>query len=50
METEPGLAMDVYISGPGRKKGRTDASLKETLVSGAAKSAKKSDLGSLFSR
>ena len=50
LETEPGLAMNVYISDPGRKKERTDAGSKELRVTGVAKSVKKTDLESLFSK
>ena len=42
--------MNVYISDPGRKKERTDAGSKELRVTGVAKSVKKTDLESLFSK
>ena len=42
--------MNVHISDPGRKKERTDAGSKEIRVTGVAKSVKKSDLESLFSK
>ena len=50
LETKPGLAMNVYSSDPWRKKERTKAGSKELRATGVAKSVKRSDLGSLFSK
>jgi hypothetical protein len=47
---EPGLAMNVYISDPGRKKERTDAGSKEIRVTGVARSVTRADLESLFAK
>lgn len=49
-ELESGLAMNVYISNPERKKERTDAAAdeKEIYVAGLSKFVTKTDLLKLF--
>jgi len=44
------MAVNIYISDPGRKKERTDADSKGIRVTGVGKSVKKSNLGSLLSK
>lgn len=50
IETEAGVAMNVYISDPARKKVRTDAGAKEIRVTGVAKAVTKVDLEILFAK
>ena len=50
LETEPGLATNIYISDPGHKKERTDAGSKEIRVTGVATLVKKADIESLLPR
>lgn len=49
-ELEPGMALNVYISNPQRKKERTDANVeqREIYVAGLAKSTKQNELEELF--
>ncbi|KAG8982971.1 Splicing factor, partial [Tulasnella sp. 427] len=49
-ELEPGMAMNVYISNPQRKKERTDANIeqREIYVAGLAKSTTQKELEELF--
>jgi hypothetical protein len=49
-EPEAGLKLVVYISDPGRKKGRTDAGVndRELYIAGLSKFTKEADLQKLF--
>ncbi|KAG8892391.1 Splicing factor, partial [Tulasnella sp. 417] len=49
-ELEPGMAMNVYISNPQRKKERTDANVeqREVYIAGLAKSTTQKELEELF--
>lgn len=50
MQLEDGLKLVVYVSDPGRKKGRTDANAndRELYIAGLSKFVKEIDLKRLF--